>query len=150
VGFLLWSGHQKVTVLRGDHHAAAILAGTVEDVGREVAAGRIKTLGKDEHVATRKHPPREIEAWHALDRQSKPKGLLFSGIIDKYLDYLTNSRTRKSAREHLGRFGLFISRAMKVSALRVHHVTHFLETKVRSWCVRLSPQDLADPPPPTV
>ena len=73
----------------------------------KLAGGRITTLGKDEHGATRKHPPREIEeAWHALDRQAKPKDLLFSDVADKYLDYLSNPQTRKSAREHLERFGL--------------------------------------------
>jgi integrase len=99
----------------------------------KLPGGRLKTLGKDEHGATRKHPPKEIEeAWHALDRQASPRDMLFADVAANYLDYLTNPRTKRTAREHLDRFMLFIGKQLKVSDVRVHHVNDFLKTRVWS------------------
>ena len=92
--------------------------------------GRMKTLGRDEHGATRKHPPREIEeAWHALDRKRTPVDMLMADVAALYLEYLTNPGTRKSAREHLNYFLAHVGPKMKVSALRVHDVNGYLATK---------------------
>jgi integrase len=96
----------------------------------KLPGGRLKTLGRDPHGGSRKRPPREIEeAWHHLDRQAKPKDMLFSEVADQYLDYLTNPKTRQTAREHLDWFKAFIGKAMKMSDLRVHHVNDYLKTK---------------------
>ena len=98
----------------------------------KLPGGKIKTLGKDEHGDTRKHPPKEIaEAWHAIDWQGRPQDMLFADVAEKYLDYLTNPQTKQSAEEHLDRFMAFTGKMIKVSDLRVHHVTEFLKT--RSW-----------------
>jgi len=95
--------------------------------------GKIKTLGGDEHGATRKYPPPEIEeAWHAIDRQARPNDMLLCDVVAKYLDYLTNPATKRTARENLDRFMAFTGKKIKVSALRVHHVTDFLKSK-KTW-----------------
>jgi integrase len=97
----------------------------------KLPGGKFRTLGKDPHGATRKHPPREIEeAWHALGRQAdpRPKDMLFSEVADHYLAYLTTPKTQQVAREHLDWFRSFIGKR-KVSELRVHHVNDYLKTK---------------------
>jgi hypothetical protein len=107
----------------------------------KMPGGKLKTLGKDPHGGTRKHPPKEIiEAWHAFDQKTnpKPKDMLFTDVADQYLDYLTNPETRQSAREHLDWFKAFIGR-LKVSDLRVHHVNDFLKTK--EWSDSILPFD---------
>jgi integrase len=94
--------------------------------------GKLKTLGKDPHGEMRKHPPKDIEeAWHALDRKAdpKPKDMTISEVAEKYLTYLTNPKTRASAKDHLDPFMACIGKAMKVSDLRVHHLNEYLKTK---------------------
>lgn len=96
--------------------------------------GRLKTLGKDPHGAKRKHPPKKIvDAWHTLERQTnpKPENMLFAEVAGKYIEYLTNPKTKQTAREHLDWFKAFVGNR-KVSDLRVHHVNEYLKTKA-SW-----------------
>jgi hypothetical protein len=95
--------------------------------------GKRKTLGKDPHGATRKHPPREIvQAWHGIGHHAdaKPKDILFSEVAAIYLEYLANPGTKASAKEHLDWFAAHVGK-IKVSDLRVHHVNDHLKTK--SW-----------------
>jgi integrase len=56
--------------------------------------------------------------------------MLSSDVAAQYLDYLTNPKTRASAREHLDWFKGHIG-SLRVSELRVHHVNDFLKT--REW-----------------
>jgi integrase len=92
--------------------------------------GRVRTLGKDLHGATRKNPPPHIvEIWHNLDRQRKPKDMLFCEIADGYIASQKNPKTAKSGREQIDWFLAHVGRKIKVSALRVNDVTSYLKTK---------------------
>jgi hypothetical protein len=89
--------------------------------------GKVKTLGRDPHGATRKNPPREIvEAWHALSRVRKPKDMLFADVADLYVGQLSHPKTKATAREQLDWFLAFAGRKIKVSELRVHDVNEYL------------------------
>jgi integrase len=92
--------------------------------------GKVRTLGKDPHGATRKNPPPHIvEAWHGLDRRRRPKDMLFCEIADGYIASLGNPKTARSGREQIDWFLAHVGRKIKVSALRVNDVTAYLKTK---------------------
>lgn len=54
--------------------------------------------------------------------------MLFADAAKLYVEYLTNPTTQKSAKEHLDRF-IAHSGKLKVSEMRVHHITDYLKTK---------------------
>lgn len=91
--------------------------------------GKQKALGKDEHGAGKKHPPKAIaDVWHRLNRTAEGKDMPLSEVVDLYVQSLKHPKTQAETSRQLKAFLAFTG-TISVSKLRLHHVSSYLATK---------------------
>ena len=116
-------------------HETSLVAKAIAELGVYASRRQDQDAGPDEEGEGKKSPPRHIEEkWIQLRSRAGEddgvfKDMRLSEVFSLYQDYLKNPRTRRNTTEHHNSFLVHIGDRMKVSSLRVHHITEYLGRK---------------------